>query len=309
MASAPIGNPRIFNRPERMRNVGSRRWFGLTLASIGVVLLTANLAGLPYYILPIGERVRHDLHIWFKPSGYAGQVAGILALGLFLFMYLYPLRKRVRRLEFLGALPRWLDVHIVAGLTVPVVGAMHAGWRFNGLIGVGYGAMLMVSLSGIVGRYLYVHIPRTRAGLDMGSEQIEKQARRPDSPDCRCSRPPRCGGRIGSRPGGRSAPRAGHLPSLRGVDGLGPAPLRAARVLRHRWGGSGTLDRTALAASVRLARRQIALSEQRRMLDATHRLFRFVVHVVHRPFSNHRSGRGAVSTSPWRSRWGVTWFW
>ena len=75
----------------------------------------------------------------------------------------------------LGSLQRWLDVHIVAGLSVPLVGALHAGWRFHGLIGLGYLAMLAVSLSGIVGRYLYIHIPRGRSGLEMSLDEIERQ--------------------------------------------------------------------------------------------------------------------------------------
>ena len=97
------------------------------------------------------------------PRGCAGpDRAGLIAFALFFFLYLYPLRKRICR----------LDVHIVAGLVVPAMGAVHAAWRFQGIIGWGYFSMLMVALSGVVGKYLYVHIPRSRNGLALSLEQI-----------------------------------------------------------------------------------------------------------------------------------------
>ena len=236
----------------------------------------------------MAERVRHPLHIWLKPSGYAGQTAGILALLLFLFMWLYPLRKKLRWMAGMGSLSRWLEIHIIAGLALPVVGAIHAGWRFHGLIGLGYASMLLVSLSGIVGRYLYARIPRTRSGVELSLDEIEIRRRemvariaaamrldpREVEADLAATVTPRGGGGLAS--------------SLFNLIAGDLRRWRAVRELGKRWseeaGGESSLNRKALSQAVRLARRQVALAQQVRRLDATQRLFR-LWHIAHRPIA------------------------
>jgi len=262
---------------------GSRRLRRRALFVFVGLVLAVNLVGLPYFVMPMGDRLRSPLHPWFKPSGWIGQSAGILTLALFAFMYLYPLRKRFRRLAFLGSIVRWLDLHIVAGLLIPLLGATHASWRFGGLIGLGYLAMLAVSLSGIAGRYIYTRIPRGRSGLELTLEQVEAQRAE-------------LGARIALAAGVEPREVEGALESLgatRAARGLGSTVLalvaadlarfRAARVLRRRWGGR-SVPRATLDEAVRLARRRMALAQQLRLLEATHRVFRFW-HVIHRPFS------------------------
>lgn len=109
----------------------------LTLPLIVGTLIAVNVAGAPYYLLPMAERVRHPLHAWLRPSGYVGQSAGIVALMIFVFLWLYPLRKKLKKLAFLGSVGRWLDVHVTVALAMPLLLAIHAAWRFDGVIGLG----------------------------------------------------------------------------------------------------------------------------------------------------------------------------
>ena len=79
------------------------------VAALFIILLAAlNLFGTPYYLEPRAEQVRDPLHAWLKPSGWLGQGAGVLALTIFLFLWLYPLRKRFRWLAFTGSIANWL---------------------------------------------------------------------------------------------------------------------------------------------------------------------------------------------------------
>jgi len=255
-------------------------------------LSAVTLAGLPYYVLSTAGRVRSPLHDWFKPSGYVGQSAGILALVLFLFIWIYPLRKRIRFLAGLGSLRGWLDAHMLAGLTLPLLGAIHASWKFEGLIGLGYLSMLVVCASGVVGRYIYTRIPRARDGLELTLEQIERERGRLVA---------RIAAVTGLRPDEVDRDLVFDVPS---GSGLGPLRTsaylltgdilrwRASRQLRRRWKrlASG-FSRAELRQALRLARRQMALNHQRRMLESTQRLFRFW-HVAHLPFAI--SALGAV---------------
>ena len=260
----------------------------LPLVGILGVIALINIVGLPYYLSAIGERVRSPLHTWLKPSGYLGQSAGLVAFVLFVFLYLYPIRKRFRFLSFTGRLNRWLDVHIVAGLAAPLFGAVHAAWRFQGLIGWGYFSMVMVSLSGIVGKYLYTHIPRSKNGLALTLEDIN--SKRGELLD-----------RIAAMTGLPRDEVAAALAttetgSARGGTGAAFAALlssdlvrwrimrRLRRKLRDRNEKKRALDKKTLREVARLARREIAMTQQLRMLSATQRLFGFW-HVLHRPFS------------------------
>ena len=276
------------------------------LVIVAVAVTAVTVYGLPYFLLPVAQRLRHPLHVWLKPSGHVGQAAGLVAFSLFAFLYLYPVRKRFRALAFLGRLDRWLDVHIVAGLAVPAVGALHAGWRFHGLIGLGYLAMLLVSLSGIVGRYLYTRIPRGRSGLELDLEAVETRRRElarriagiagVDTREVETT----LASALESHGGG------GVLATLRGLLADDLVRWRAIRRLRKQW-SQRSVDSSALREALGLARRQIALTQQLRMLDATHRVFR-LWHVVHRPFSITAFVAVAIHVAVAVSL-GVTWFW
>ena len=142
------------------------------------VLLAISVFGGSYYAAPAADRVRQPLHPWLRPSGYVGQTAGILAVSIFLFLWLYPLRKKFRWLRWTGAMSKWFDVHIAAALVLPMLAAVHASWRFDGVIGLGFWSMMVVCASGVAGRYLYVHIPRSASGLELTAEEIATERRR-----------------------------------------------------------------------------------------------------------------------------------
>lgn len=250
--------------------------------------LAVCLIGLPYYVAPLSERLWSPYHDWLKPSGYVGQSAGFLALAMFLFLWLYPLRKKFPFLAFTGGLGRWLDVHVIVGLLVPLVAAIHSAWRFSGLIGLGYGAMMVVALSGVVGRYLYVRIPRQRSGLELGREEAAA-VRRKLVGDLVASTglpPEHIEDLLRPVPAPRADQSAFVTLARMARDDFGRrrAVARLLREWKQRGAGGKAPDRHALRRVTRLARREMALSQQVRLLDATNRVFR-LWHVFHRPFA------------------------
>jgi hypothetical protein len=292
-SSAPIdGTAPTTTAPQRTRRsardvrppLAAQRW---PIAIILTSLVLLNLAGAPYYRLPQGERVRSPLHALLRPSGLVGQSAGLLALLIFVFLWLYPLRKKYRSLAFTGSIARWLDIHILAAIGLPLLLAVHASWRFDGVVGLGYFAMLIVCASGVIGRYLYVRIPRSRSGVASSREDVVVERRT-------------------------------LITEIAAVTGLDPFVVeetlaisgptgttgvwdtlshlvsdditrwRLTRALRRRFGsmkaGGAPLDRATIDRVVHLASREISLAQQLRMLDATQRVFKYW-HVAHRPFA------------------------
>jgi len=268
------------NRGRRGTSV-DRRSTKIVVTILLIALGAIFVYGFPYYRLPLEQRVRSPLHPWLRPSGYVGQSLGLASLAVFLFLWLYPLRKKFRWLSFTGTIARWLDVHVVSALVLPLAVALHAAWRFGGVIGLGFWSMMVVWASGIVGRYLYARIPRSRAGVELTREEIIEEnkalmqqiAQRTGLEVAQIE----AALSIGEPPPGRM----GLLRSLWQMVLDDFAQRRAARRFRRLCRGR-RLSRETLSRVLEQAREEIALRQQTRMLDATHNLFRFW-HVAHRP--------------------------
>ncbi len=258
----------------------------VVLACLLALPLAITLRYLPYYALGVSGRARHTLHSLLGPSGPIGISFGIAGAALFLFMWFYPLRKRWTALRRLGNPGIWLQVHILAGLALPLAVAVHSGWRFAGIIGLGYVAMTLVVLSGVVGRYLYSHIPRRQDGVELSREAVANERR---------ALLTRIAAATGLDPTevGRTLHPGPERGASRGIAGtlarlvIGDlARRRAIRDLTRLWSrprpGHPAPDPRALAEAVRLARREVALGQQVRMLEATHRVFAWW-HVAHLP--------------------------
>lgn len=276
LQASPTATPRPRQRPGRSL---------LPVLLPAALLLGASAYWAPYYLAEQGIRVRSPLHVWLRPSGFLGQSAGIMALLAFLFLWLYPIRKSGRWLRW-GALSSWLHIHVMVALVLPLIAAFHASWRFDGLIGLGFWAMMVVWLSGIVGRYLYIHIPRGAAGLELSAEDISTERRELLGEIAATSGLPLPQVESLLRSDPTSYHGLGVLATLGQMVRDERDRRRAARAVRRICAQRprGQLDRQAFRQVVRLARRQIALTQQARMLSATQRVFR-LWHIAHRPFA------------------------
>jgi hypothetical protein len=93
------------------------------------------------------------------PESGTGYWLGIAGSSLMVLLLLYPLRKRMKFLRFLGTTVFWFRAHMVLGIVGPVLILLHANFRLGSVnSNVALAAMLVVSVSGIAGRYLYSKI-------------------------------------------------------------------------------------------------------------------------------------------------------
>jgi hypothetical protein len=151
------------------------------VASAVATLLVAiwvfvDLHGWSYYTTPLRIRGYAPGHAALKPSGHVAHLLGVIGLAMMTVPVVYSVRKQWPRLANAGSLATWLEVHIFCGIVGPVLVTFHSSFKFNGLISVAYWSMVLVALSGFVGRYLYVRIPRTIRGVELSREDIERRA-------------------------------------------------------------------------------------------------------------------------------------
>lgn len=111
-------------------------------------------------VLTLGFYVHRDPRF---PGSLTGGVLGISAAALMLVPLVYLLIKRIpplkRAVTPAVSMRTLLAIHIYAGVLAPILGILHSGHKFQSALGIALTAMmLIVALSGFVGRYLMVQI-------------------------------------------------------------------------------------------------------------------------------------------------------
>lgn len=157
-----------------MSPLAHRLYIG-TLVSI-IVVATVFLAyyGIPYYRTPIEERFYHPDHDWFKPSGIFGHGLGIVGTLLILIgVFGYMAKKKYRFLDRLGRLKYWLEFHIFLCTLGPIMILFHTAFKFGGIVSVSFWSMVAVVASGVIGRFIYIRIPRTIEGRALSLHEIK----------------------------------------------------------------------------------------------------------------------------------------
>ena len=154
-------------------------WFRI-LFSVLVACYLVGLLGLAwwgkgYYLTSFSERLQHPDHILLKPSGSVGHSLGVLGTSMMLLSFLYSVRKRWSFLQRFGNQKQWLQFHIFLGLGGPALVVFHTTGKLSGIAAIAFYCTMSMVISGMIGRYLYSKIPRTRKGSELSLRQIEGQ--------------------------------------------------------------------------------------------------------------------------------------
>jgi hypothetical protein len=267
---------------------------------IGYIIAIALIVGIfgygfDYYVAGANDRPFMAKHHLLRPSGRIGVNLGILGLVMFLIIFLYPLRKRWTWLGRQGLSRHWLDFHVLLGISAPFVIALHSSFKFQGFAGIAFWIMVAVSISGVIGRYLYGQIPRRVNAAEFSRKELQELQEK------MCEQ--LSGQNLLKHSDVRSALR---LPSQETVDkllvpvALGymfaldlARPFRIAGLRRGALRGSEHLTTLGgllptrhqeLEKAIAVAREEAALSKRILFLSRTQQVFH-LWHVIHRPFS------------------------
>ncbi len=150
--------------------------WGFAVSALAILLVVFGLGGAEYYTTPLKIRGYSDGHRFLRPSGPVGQTLGLMGTVLMMVPFVYMGRKRIKSLKPVGTVKSWLEIHLFCGIVGPVLVTLHTSFKFNGIISAAYWSMVLVMLSGFVGRYLYVRIPRSIRGNEMSRAEVEAEA-------------------------------------------------------------------------------------------------------------------------------------
>jgi hypothetical protein len=148
--------------------------FALT-GMVVLALIILCYMGFPFYLFPLDQRFFQPDYNFLKPGGVWGHGIGILgSLLIILGIVLYMARKRMRSMSRMGLLKHWLEFHIFLCTLGPVLILFHTTFKFGGLVAVSFWSMVAVFLSGIIGRFIYLQIPRTIEGRELSLNEVRE---------------------------------------------------------------------------------------------------------------------------------------
>jgi hypothetical protein len=263
------------------------------MATAGTIALLVY--GFTYYWSSPAQRALSPKHAYLKPSGAIGLRLGMFGFLLFLLIFLYPLRKKWAWLGRQGSSKRWLDFHVLLGLLAPVVITFHSSFKFSGIAGVAYWIMVVVALSGVVGRYIYAQIPRSLNSAELSLQEAQEQS-------ARMATQLKNTGILSPRDieGLLRLPDIKRMESISLIGTLWKMlvfdfgfPFRIWRLRQkmlwsqRRWWslvGLGRGENAVLERAISMARDQTLLTKKILFLSKSHRMLH-LWHVIHRPFS------------------------
>ena len=134
-----------------------------------LILIVAVLTwrGYDYYPLSLDDRVEHPDYRTLRSSGNIGYGYGVAGTFLIFTNLLYLARRRLAKWN-MGSVKTWLDVHVFTGLAGALFISFHSTFKARSTMAqVTTLSLLLVVITGLVGRFLYALIPR---GADIDFE-------------------------------------------------------------------------------------------------------------------------------------------
>ncbi|MBX3619241.1 MAG: hypothetical protein KF891_04520 [Rhizobacter sp.] len=114
---------------------------------------------------------------YFTAGDDVGYWLGVAGGLMMLTLFTYPLRKHFRFMHRLGKVKWWLVMHMVLGIAGPLLILVHSTFRVGSLnAGVALYSMIIVALSGVVGRFIYMRVNRGLHGEQTTLRELQVRA-------------------------------------------------------------------------------------------------------------------------------------
>lgn len=140
-----------------------------------VVTIYIGYVGWDFYSTALEERFYHEKYEWFKPSGLFGQGIGIIGtLMMLIGVVVYILRKKYGIMERYIRLKYLLEFHIFLCTLGPILVLYHTTFKFGGIVSIAFWSMVAVVLSGVIGRFIYIQIPRTIDDRELSMGELKE---------------------------------------------------------------------------------------------------------------------------------------
>ena len=163
-------NETVLERPAAIRPADSRPMQRRTETPVRGYILLALAITAGYLLRDV---------TFITPEAGLGYWLGIIGGSMMLALLLYPLRKRLRFLHFMGPTRHWFRMHMAFGLVGPLLILYHCNFQLGSVNSkVALYCMLLVAGSGIIGRHFYARIHRGLYGRKTSLRDLQRDLAR-----------------------------------------------------------------------------------------------------------------------------------
>lgn len=224
----------------------------------------------------------------YEPGKGIWRLMGWVGSGMMVLMMAYTIRKKFAFMSSLGSMRMWLNFHMFLGVVGPILITFHTTFKFGGIIGTSYWSMVATVLFGVLGRYIYIQIPRSITGAELNMRDIDGIVSSMEK-------------RLESQLGKKGADTNAIFGLLKGVCESSVRDGNALRVLLHMmatdllnrvrtWKLKRVLvkqyglDSWTAGKTIALVKKKAALIRKKNFLSTSHRMLKYW-HVVHIPLA------------------------
>jgi hypothetical protein len=162
-------------RPLQNSTPASQEKTAFRYLSAPFVFLRTNLFTLSVIAVLLFGWTRRDDNYLSAENG-AGYILGIAGGSLMLLLLLYPLSKRMPLLSRMIPVRYWFGIHMLFGIIGPVMILFHSNFHLGSTnSSFALISMLLVAISGLIGRYIYTHIHHGLYGKRITLNELKQE--------------------------------------------------------------------------------------------------------------------------------------
>jgi hypothetical protein len=153
--------------PVLMWGLSLTAWF-LAVAEIGLRMYkpTSSLQ----YVLLRGqglEPVIAEMKVGFRAGNDLAIYCGYVGTALMLLAILYVPLRRIKSFRVFASNTMWFDFHLMSGTMGPAFIVLHSAFKLDNWVSAAFWSMIIVFVSGVIGRYLYTQVPDLLNGREL----------------------------------------------------------------------------------------------------------------------------------------------
>ncbi len=105
--------------------------------------------------------------VGFRAGDELAIQCGLVGTALMIIAAIYPMFRRLRPFRWIASNTMWFDFHLMAGTIGPMFIVLHSALRLGTWVDIALWSMVIVAVSGFIGRYLYTQVPELSSGREL----------------------------------------------------------------------------------------------------------------------------------------------
>lgn len=156
------------------------------LLALGEVLLRLYAPTMSYQMMQVrADPDTMDLplaaqleNVHFRAGETLSIYCGVIGTALMIIAAIYPVFRRIKLFRWMASNTMWFDFHLMAGVVGPMFVILHSALRLDTWVSAALWSMVIVVVSGLLGRYLYTQVPALSSGVELEELDHERAFQR-----------------------------------------------------------------------------------------------------------------------------------